>query len=115
MRLDCIFTYNYIIVYFFSQVVVQGSYVLEEGTEGGETKDGRGIELEDPGASTKVEAKDSQVVGAGGPETPNVEGDKDCGAVSIQLFAIDQKYEMRSVDFLPAIFTLFPVSVSVFF
>ena len=31
-------------------------------------------------------------------------------AISIQLFAMDEMYEMRSVDFLPAIFELFPVS-----
>ena len=86
---------HYVCTYFCSQVAVQGSSVLEEGTEGVETKDSHGIELEDPSASTKVEVKDSQVVGAGGPETPNVEGEEDCGAVSIQLFAIDQKYEMR--------------------
>ena len=35
-----------------------------------------------------------------------------CAAVSIQLFAMDEMYEMRSVDFLPAIFELFPVSDS---
>ncbi|XP_064406630.1 cilia- and flagella-associated protein 61-like isoform X3 [Halichondria panicea] len=29
-------------------------------------------------------------------------------AVAIQLFAIDERYEMRSVDFLPAVFKLFP-------
>lgn len=35
---------------------------------------------------------------------------EDSAAVSIQLFAMDEMYEMRSVDFLPAIFELFPVS-----
>ena len=35
---------------------------------------------------------------------------EDSAAVSIQLFAMDEMFEMRSVDFLPAVFELFPVS-----
>jgi hypothetical protein len=30
-------------------------------------------------------------------------------AFAIQLFCMDEKYEMRSVDMLPAVFELFPV------
>ena len=45
-----------------------------------------------------------------GASTPQHTQKRESSAVSIQLFAMDEMYEMRSVDFLPAIFELFPVS-----
>ena len=45
-----------------------------------------------------------------GTSAPQHTQKRESSAVSIQLFAMDEMYEMRSVDFLPAIFELFPVS-----
>lgn len=52
-------------------------------------------------AETKPRGRRKQYVLKGGPS-----------AIAVQLFAIDEKYEMRSVDLLPAVFKLFPVSCS---
>ena len=60
------------------------------------------IEQEGEGLATVTQ-------GSSAPHT-HTHKTEDSAAVSIQLFAMDEMYEMRSVDFLPAIFELFPVS-----
>ena len=69
---------------------------LEGGDVGGA---GEG-DMEQDGAETVTQ----------GASTPQHTQKRESSAVSVQLFAMDEMYEMRSVDFLPAIFELFPVS-----
>ena len=71
---------------------------LEGGDVGGA---GEG-DMEQEGAETVTQ----------GASTPQHTQKRESSAVSVQLFAMDEMYEMRSVDFLPAIFELFPVSHS---
>jgi thioredoxin reductase len=91
-----------------SHITMQSSSVVEEGTKEDKVQDGRQVDMVGPSASSKVEFQDSQPGEGKLSIHSNLQCRKECSAVSIQLFAIDQKYEMRSVDFLPAIFSLFP-------
>ena len=106
---------TYVCTYVFScsHITMQSSSVVEEGTKEDKVQDGRQVDMVGPSASSKVEFQDSQPGEGKLSIHSNLQCRKECSAVSIQLFAIDQKYEMRSVDFLPAIFSLFPVSAGV--
>lgn len=68
--------------------------------EGGDVGGAGEGDMEQEGAETVTQ----------GASTPQHTQKRESSAVSIQLFAMDEMYEMRSVDFLPAIFELFPVS-----
>ncbi|XP_062323305.1 cilia- and flagella-associated protein 61 [Osmerus eperlanus] len=85
----------------------------EEGSQSvGESKPGHPLEhtekspVENEGmADVPCEISESQISGDG-------QGPRDCtetaNAFCVQLFVIDKKFEMRSMDFLPNIFKLFP-------
>ncbi|KAL0967286.1 hypothetical protein UPYG_G00250310 [Umbra pygmaea] len=74
---------------------------LAPGAEGGWSPGAHAVHLPEDTQDHNAEPQDPKLaLEPGVVETPN--------AFCIQLFVIDKKFEMRSVDFLPNIFKLFP-------